>query len=81
MIVVKKTPPSAKKPVSRVHQAAMLAERALALGQPVRPTVAAELNVSKTTVDRLLKRAKAEGLFEDRPLPKRPPPQQRDTTE
>jgi hypothetical protein len=64
-----------------VIQAVMAAERALALGMPVRPTVAAKLGVSKTTVDRLLKRAKAEGLIEDRPLPKRPPPQQRDTTE
>lgn len=64
----------------RVWQAAQTAERALALGQPVRPTVAAELNVSPSTVDRLLKRAKAEGWFDDEPLPKRPPPQQRDTT-
>ena len=60
--------------------AARIADKALALGLAVRPTVAAELGVSKTTVDRLLKRAKAEGWFDDEPLPKRPQPPQRDTT-
>lgn len=62
----------------KVYEAARIADKALALGLPVRPTVAAELGVSKTTVDRLLKRAKAEGWFDDEPLPKRPQPQQRD---
>jgi hypothetical protein len=66
---------------STAYLAANIANIALALGLPVRPTVAARLGVSKTTVDRLLKRAKAEGWFADRPLPKRPPPRQRDTTE
>lgn len=56
-----------------VYRAAQIAERALALGLPVRPTIAAELNVSLSTVDRLLRRAKAEGWFEGQPLPKRPP--------
>lgn len=64
----------------KVYRAAQIADRALSLGQPVRPTVAAELNVSTRTVDRLLKRAKAEGWLSDDPLPKRPQPQQRDTT-
>jgi hypothetical protein len=64
----------------RVFQAAQIADKAIALGLMVRPTVAAELNVSTRTVDRLLKRAKAAGWFDDVPLPKRPPPQQRDTT-
>jgi hypothetical protein len=64
----------------KAHRAAAIADRALALGLPVRPTVAAELGVSKTTVDRLLKRAKAQGWFDDEPLPKRPQPPQRDTT-
>ena len=36
--------------------------------------------MSKTTVDRLLKRAKAEGWFDDEPLPKRPQLPQHDTT-
>ena len=63
-----------------VIKAATLAERALVLGQPVRPTVAAELGVSKSTVDRLLRQAKAQGLLENRSLPRRPSPQQRDTT-
>lgn len=64
----------------KVYRAAQIAERAMRLGLPVRPTVAAELNVSTRTVDRLLKRAKAEGWLSDDPLPKRPQPQQRDTT-
>lgn len=64
----------------KVYEAAQAAERALSLGLPVRPTVAAELNVSTRTVDRLLKRAKAEGWFDGQPLPKRPQPQQRDIT-
>lgn len=66
---------------TKVHRAAQVAERALGLGLPVRPTVAAELNVSTRTVDRLLQRAKAEGWFDGQPLPKRPQPQQRDTTD
>lgn len=64
----------------RLWRAAQIAERALSLGLSVRPTVAAELNVSKSTVDRLLRRAKAEGWFDGQELPKRPPPQQRDST-
>lgn len=60
-----------------VYRAAQIAERALALGLPVRPTVAAELNVSPSTVDRLLKRAKAEGWHDGQPLPKRPPVRRR----
>jgi len=64
----------------RVWKAAQVAEKALSLGRSVRPTVAAELHVSPSTVDRLLKRAKAEGWFDGQPLPKRPPPQQRDDT-
>jgi hypothetical protein len=64
----------------RVYRAVQIAEKALSLGLPVRPTVAAELGFSPRTVDRLLKRAKAEGWFDGQPLPKRPPPQQRDTT-
>lgn len=66
---------------ARVVLAAALAEHAQTLGLPIRATVAEELGVSKRTADRLLKRAKAEGLLEDRPLPRRPPPRQRDTTE
>lgn len=62
----------------KVYRAAEIAKRALSLGQPVRPTVAAELNVSTKTVDRLLKRAEAENWWDGRPLPKRPQPQQRD---
>ncbi|BCP04600.1 helix-turn-helix domain-containing protein [Mycobacterium paraintracellulare] len=60
-----------------VYRAAQIAERALALGLPVRPTVADELNVSASTVDRLLRRAKAEGWFDGQPLPKRPPARRR----
>ena len=63
----------------RVQQAARIAEHALTLGLPVRPTVAEELRVGLRTVDRLLKRAKTAGLLSDDPLPKRPQPKQRDT--
>ena len=65
---------------SRAYRAARIAERALVLGLPVRQTVADELGASKRTVDRLLKRARAEGWFDDAPLPKRPQPPQHDTT-
>ncbi|WP_137146922.1 hypothetical protein [Mycolicibacterium sp. CR10] len=64
----------------KVYEAAQHANKALALGLSVRPYVAGKLNVSKTTVDRLLKRARAEGWLSDDALPKRPQPQQRDTT-
>jgi len=67
----KESPPTGARMVA-------LAERAQSLGLPVRPTVAAQLGVSKTTVDRQLKKAKAQGLIG--PLPKRPSPKQRDTT-
>jgi len=63
-----------------VYRAARIADRALSLGLPVRRTVAEQMAVSTRTVDRLLKRAKAEGWLSDEPLPKRPQPQQRDNT-
>jgi hypothetical protein len=63
-----------------VYRAATIADKALSLGLPVRSTVAAELGVSTRTVDRLLKRAKAQGWFDADSLPKRPQPPQRDTT-
>ncbi|WP_156520388.1 hypothetical protein [Rhodococcus sp. EPR-157] len=63
---------------SKAHRAARIANDALALGLPVRPTVAAELNVSTKTVSRLLAKARSEGWFSDDPLPRRPQPQQRD---
>lgn len=59
-----------ENPSPQVWDAAQHANKALALGLPVRPYVAEQLIVSKSTVDRLLKRAKAEGWFEDQPLPK-----------
>lgn len=65
-------------PAPKVYAAAQHAGKALALGLPVRQYVADQLHVSKTTVDRLLKRARAEGWIDDHPLPKRPQPQQRD---
>lgn len=61
----------------KVYLAAQVAKQALSSGMAVRPTVAAELNVSTRTVDRLLAKAKVEGWFEDHPLPKRPQPKQR----
>lgn len=61
-----------------VYLAAQMAEQALALGMPVRPFVAKELDVSTRTVDRLLAKARAGGWFDSGPLPKRPQPRQRD---
>ena len=61
----------------KIYRAAQIAKEALHSGMPVRPTVAAELNVSTRTVDRLLAKARAEGWIEDQPLPKRPQPKQR----
>lgn len=63
----------------RVWDAAQVADRALALGLPVRQTVADELSVSTRTADRLLAKAKAEGFLDANDLPRRPQPRQRDT--
>ncbi|WP_156664390.1 hypothetical protein [Mycobacterium sp. 852002-51613_SCH5001154] len=65
-------------PVPTAFEAAQHANKALALGLSVRPYVAEQLHVSKTSVDRLLKRAKAEGWLNDEPLPKGRQPQQRE---
>lgn len=59
-----------ENPAPKVWDAAQHANQALALGLPVRPYVAKKLGYSKTTVDRLLKRAKVEGWVDDQPLPK-----------
>lgn len=55
-------------------------EQAIRDGEPVRPTVARDLGVSTKTLDRLIAKAKAEGLLEgvELPLSRRPPPRQRD---
>ena len=59
-----------------------LVAEALALGLPVRKTVAARLPASLATVDRLIRSAKDEGLIDGDALPKAPPPRQsRSTTE
>ncbi|MBD0024395.1 hypothetical protein GII33_16230 [Gordonia pseudamarae] len=63
----------------RVWDAARIADRALALGLPVRQTVADDLVVSTRTADRLLAKAKAEGFLDADDLPKRPQPRQKDT--
>ncbi|WP_035760329.1 hypothetical protein [Gordonia amicalis] len=63
----------------RVWDAAQIADRALALGLPVRQTVADELTISTRTADRLLAKAKAEGFIDAADLPKRPQPRQKDT--
>ncbi|MDL9948770.1 hypothetical protein QSJ19_24925 [Gordonia sp. ABSL11-1] len=63
----------------RVWDAAQTARRALALGLPVRQTVADELSTSTRTADRLLAKAKAEGFINATDLPRRPQPRQKDT--
>lgn len=53
-------------------------EQAIRDGDPVRPTVAKQLGVSPKTLDRLIAKAKAEGLLDGVELSRRPPPRQRD---
>ena len=54
-------------------------EAAIANGEPVRRTVAAGMGISTATLDRLIAKARAEGLLEGVELPRRPQPRQRDT--
>lgn len=56
-----------------------LIENAIMDGLPVRPTVAAQLGVAKRTLDRMISKARAEGLLDGIEIPRRPSPKQRDT--
>lgn len=53
-------------------------EAAIMNGEPVRPTVAAQLGVSTATLDRMIRKARTEGLLEGVEIPRRPSPRQRD---
>lgn len=53
-------------------------EYAVMNGEPVRKTVAADLGVNLRKLDRMIARAKAEGLLDGVVIPRRPQPQQRD---
>ena len=53
-------------------------EQAVMNGLPVRATVAAQMKVSKRTLDRMIAKARAEGLMEGVEIPRRPSPRQRD---
>lgn len=64
---------------ARVHEVARRVDAALALGLPVRRTVADGMNLSTATVDRLIAKAKAEGFLDAAELPKRPQPRQKGT--
>ncbi|MGP4054129.1 hypothetical protein ACTWP6_04785 [Mycobacterium sp. 4D054] len=55
-----------------------LIENAIMDGLPVRPTVAAQLGVGKRTLDRMISKARAEGLLDGIEIPRRPSPKQRD---
>jgi hypothetical protein len=62
----------------RLHELVWRVEQAIASGLPVRKTVAAEMQLSTATIDRLIAKAKAGGLMDDIEIPKRPGPRQRD---
>lgn len=53
-------------------------EAAVMDGRAVRPTVAADMGVSTATLDRMIAKAKAEGLLDGVEIPRRPGPRQRD---
>ncbi|BBY76594.1 hypothetical protein MPRF_34930 [Mycolicibacterium parafortuitum] len=55
-----------------------LIENAIMDGLPVRPTVAAQLRVSTATLDRMICKARDEGLLDGIEIPRRPSPKQRD---
>lgn len=59
---------------------ARLVQEARDLGLPVRKTVREQMHLSFGTLDRLIRRAKDEGLLDDESLPKAPPPRQRDAS-
>ncbi|MGC4960412.1 hypothetical protein [Gordonia sp. DT101] len=63
----------------RVWEVAQRAQIAIQEGHPVRATIAEDMNLTKATVDRLIKKAKDAG-FLAADLPKRPQPRQKDTT-
>lgn len=64
----------------RLSELAWRIESAIMTGEPVRRTVAREMHVSTSTLDRMIAKARAEGLLDGVELPRRPSPQQRDTT-
>jgi hypothetical protein len=69
---------AAAKPNERLGELAWRIEHAIMNNEPVRPTVAREMHVSTSTLDRMIAKARAEGLLEGIELPRRPSPQQRD---
>ncbi|MCA4726901.1 hypothetical protein [Mycolicibacterium fortuitum] len=69
---------AATSPNDRLSELPWRIESAIMNGEPVRPTVARELNVSTSTLDRMIAKARAEGLLDGVELPRRPSPQQRD---
>jgi hypothetical protein len=62
----------------RLSELAWRIESAIMSGEPARPTVAREMHVSTSTLDRMIAKARAEGLLDGIELPRRPSPQQRD---
>ncbi len=69
---------AAASPNDRLSELAWRIESAIMSGEPVRPTVAREMHVSTSTLDRMIAKARAEGLLDGVELPRRPSPQQRD---
>jgi hypothetical protein len=69
---------AATSPNDRLSELPWRIESAIMSGEPVRPTVAREMHVSTSTLDRMIAKARAEGLLDGIELPRRPSPQQRD---
>lgn len=69
---------AATAPNDRLADLLELIEHAIMDGLPVRPTVAKRLRISTATLDRMIRKARAEGLLEGIEIPRRPSPRQRD---
>ncbi|ORW43111.1 hypothetical protein AWB90_18330 [Mycobacterium paraense] len=64
----------------RLYEVSWRIDAAIMNGQPVRRTVAEEMNISTATLDRLIAKAKLFGFLDGTELSRRPQPKQRDTT-
>ncbi|QLL08844.1 hypothetical protein [Mycobacterium vicinigordonae] len=64
----------------RLYEVSWRIEAAIMNGEPVRRTVAQQMNISTATLDRLIAKAKAFDFLDGIELSRRPPPRQRDTT-
>lgn len=68
---------AASAPNNRLGELHWRIEQAIMDGLPVRKTLAHDLSVSTATLDRMISKAKAEGLLEGVEIPRRPQPRLR----